>query len=157
MMNGSPDNCRRGTNYPHWVVSNHRCKRVGNLMPCNRVLVPTAGAILWLFTATSTWATPSGTAEEARAMLDKAVAAVRADKLKALEMFNSGEGGFKDRDLYASCANASDGIVTAHPTGKGAQLRDIRTRGASRLERKSCGRPLRVRSARSLSVAPARL
>ena len=59
-------------------------------------------------------------------MLDKAVAAVRADKLKALEMFNSGEGGFKDRDLYVSCANASDRIVTAHPTGKGAQLRDIK-------------------------------
>jgi signal transduction histidine kinase len=60
------------------------------------------------------------------AMLNKAIAAVRADKLKALEMFNSGAGGFKDRDLYVSCANASDGIVTAHPTGKGAQLRDLK-------------------------------
>jgi signal transduction histidine kinase len=40
-------------------------------------------------------------------------------------MFNKGEGGFKDRDLYVWCANASDGILTAHPTNKGKELRDI--------------------------------
>jgi hypothetical protein len=40
-----------------------------------------------------------GTADEARAMLMKAVAAVRADEAKALDMFNKGEGGFRDRDL----------------------------------------------------------
>ena len=44
-------------------------------------------------------------------MLDRAVAAVKEDKAKALDMFNKGEGGFKDRDLYVSCANASDGVV----------------------------------------------
>jgi hypothetical protein len=44
----------------------------------------------------------------------EAVAAVNEDKAKALDMFNQGEGGFKDRDLYVFCANASDGIVTAH-------------------------------------------
>ena len=54
-----------------------------------------------------------GTSEEAKAMLEKAVAAVKQDKAKALDMFNKGEGGFKDRDLYVFCANASDGIVTA--------------------------------------------
>src|SRR6202162_6524140 len=68
----------------------------------------------------------SGTAAEAKAMLEKAVTAVKQDKAKALDMFNKGEGGFKDRDLYVFCANASDGIVTAHPYGnKGKQLRDI--------------------------------
>jgi hypothetical protein len=66
-----------------------------------------------------------GTADEARAMLEKAVAAVKADKTKALDMFNKGEGGFKDRDLYVFCANAADGILTAHPTMKGKQLREI--------------------------------
>ena len=54
-----------------------------------------------------------GTAEEAKAMLEKVVAAVKQDKAKALDMINNGEGGFKDRDLYAWCANASDGIMTA--------------------------------------------
>ena len=82
-------------------------------------------AVLVLFTAVSAPAAQFGTAEEAKAMLDRAVAAVTQDKTKALEMFNKGEGGFKDRDLYVACANASDGIVTAHPTMKGKQLRDI--------------------------------
>jgi hypothetical protein len=39
-----------------------------------------------------------GTAEETKAMLEKAVAAVKEDKAKALDLFNTGEGGFKDRD-----------------------------------------------------------
>jgi signal transduction histidine kinase len=51
---------------------------------------------------------------------------VKADKAKALDMFNKGEGGFKDRDLYVFCANASDGVMTAHPTHKGEQLADIK-------------------------------
>jgi hypothetical protein len=48
-----------------------------------------------------------GTPEEAKAMLEKAVAAVKQDKAKALDAFNAGEAGFKDRDLYVWCANAS--------------------------------------------------
>ena len=54
-----------------------------------------------------------GTAAEAKAMLERAVAAVKSDKAKALEMFNKGEGGFKDRDLQPFCFNVSDGTVTA--------------------------------------------
>jgi hypothetical protein len=54
-----------------------------------------------------------GTAEEAKAMLAKAVAAVKVDKAKALDMFAKGEGGFLDRDLYPFCFNAGDGRV--HP------------------------------------------
>jgi Single Cache domain 2 len=54
-----------------------------------------------------------GTAEEAKAMLQKAVAAVKADKAKAIDMFIKGEGGFKDRDLYPFCANLTDGKVLA--------------------------------------------
>jgi hypothetical protein len=67
-----------------------------------------------------------GTPEEAKALLEKAVAAVKEDKAKALGMFNKGEGGFKDRDLYVACANASDGVVRAHPYLKGEQLKDIK-------------------------------
>ena len=54
-----------------------------------------------------------GTAAEAKAMLEKAVAAVKADKAKAIEMFNKGEGGFKDRDLQPFCFNISNGKVIA--------------------------------------------
>ena len=52
-----------------------------------------------------------GTADEAKAMLSKAAAAVRADKAKALDAFAKGEGGFKDRDLYPFCFNISDGKI----------------------------------------------
>jgi hypothetical protein len=48
---------------------------------------------------------------EAKAMLMKAIAAVKADEAKALDMFNKGEGGFRDRDLYVFCANVSDGTT----------------------------------------------
>ena len=56
------------------------------------------------------------TAQQARAMLDEVVAAVKADKTKALEMFNKGEGGFRDRDLYPFCFNIGDGKIVAVAT-----------------------------------------
>jgi hypothetical protein len=71
-----------------------------------------------------------GTADEAKAMLTKAVAAVKADKAKALDMFNKGEGGFKDRDLYVFCANTSDGKIVAvlsNPNAKQLIGTDTRT------------------------------
>jgi signal transduction histidine kinase len=74
-----------------------------------------------------------GTAAEAKAMLEKAVAAVKADKAKALDQIQKGEGGFKDRDLYAFCANASDGIITAHPALKGKNIREIKDKNGKAL------------------------
>ena len=84
------------------------------------IFATTIGAA-FMATAASAQA-PFGTAAEARAMLEKAVAAVKADKAKALDMIQKGEGGMKDRDLYAYCANASDGIITAHPALKGQNI-----------------------------------
>jgi len=55
-----------------------------------------------------------GTVAEARAMLDKVVAAMKADKVTTLAQINKGEGGFKDRDLYAVCSGP-DGKIAAHP------------------------------------------
>jgi len=55
-----------------------------------------------------------GTADEAKAMLMKAVAALKADKQKTLDLINEGEGGgFFDRDLYVFCANVGDGKAVA--------------------------------------------
>jgi signal transduction histidine kinase len=70
----------------------------------------------------------SGTAAEAKAMLEKAVAAVKADKAKAIEMFNKGEGGFKDRDLYPFCFNTADGqlIATQAKTMIGTDVRTLK-------------------------------
>ena len=65
-----------------------------------------------------------GTPAEAKAMLEKAVAAVKQDKSKALEMFTKGEGGFKEKDLYPFCAGP-DGNFTAHPKLVGKSLADL--------------------------------
>jgi len=54
-----------------------------------------------------------GNADDAKAMLFKAIAAVKADKTKALDLFNKGEGGFLDRDIYPFCINLSNGIQVA--------------------------------------------
>ncbi len=75
-----------------------------------RLMIGALGALAVLF---STAAFAQGTAAEAKAMLEKAVAAVKADKAKALEMFNKGDGGFRDRDLYVFCSNVSDGKLVA--------------------------------------------
>lgn len=71
------------------------------------------------------FAADSGTAAEARAMLDKAVAAVKADKTKALDQFAKGEGGFKDRDLYPFCGGP-DGNFSAHPSLTGKSMKDLK-------------------------------
>jgi hypothetical protein len=70
-----------------------------------------------------------GTADEAKAMLMKAVAAVREDKTKALDIFNKGESGFLDRDLYPFCFNINDGKLVAVPNPNAKQLlgQDVRT------------------------------
>jgi signal transduction histidine kinase len=91
-----------------------------------------AVAVLALSTAAIAQA-PFGTEAEAKAMLDKAVAAVKADKAKALDMFLKGEGGFKDRDLYPFCANAGDGAMTAHPALMGKKIQDIVDKNGKKL------------------------
>jgi signal transduction histidine kinase len=85
-----------------------------------------AAILVLLGTASAPAAQKFGSEKEARVMLEKAVAALKENKAKALEMFNKGEGGFKDRDLYVFCANASDGVLTAHPYLKGEHLQDIK-------------------------------
>jgi signal transduction histidine kinase len=73
-----------------------------------------------------------GTAAEARAMLDKAVVALKADKAGALAQFAKGEGGFKDRDLYPFCGGP-DGLFTAHPKLVGQSLRDLKDKAGKAL------------------------
>jgi cytochrome c len=55
-----------------------------------------------------------GTAAEAKAMLDKAVAELKSNEAAALAKFNKGEGGFKDRDLYVFCYDMTTAKFTAH-------------------------------------------
>jgi hypothetical protein len=55
-----------------------------------------------------------GGAQEAIAMLRRAVAAVKADEAGAIAKFNHNEQLFRDRDLFIFCFNGQDGRYTAH-------------------------------------------
>ena len=61
-------------------------------------------------------------ATKARAMLDRAVAAVKTDEQAALESFTKGTNGFAEGDLYPFCARARSGWVVAHPSRLGENL-----------------------------------
>jgi signal transduction histidine kinase len=82
--------------------------------------------------ASLVWAADFGTEAEAKAMLDKAVAAVKANKAEALAQFTKGEGGFKDRDLYPFCGGP-DGNFTAHPKLVGKSLKDLKDKAGKPL------------------------
>ncbi len=82
--------------------------------------------------AGSVTAAEYGTPAEAKAMLEKAVAAVKGDKAGALAMFAKGEGGFKDRDLYPYCGGP-DGNFTAHPTLLGKSLKELKDKAGKPL------------------------
>jgi hypothetical protein len=71
------------------------------------------------------------TAQEAKALLTRAVAAVKANKTQALGMFNSGAEGFKDRDLYVFCIGP-DWISTAGPI-KGRSAKDLKDKNGKML------------------------
>ncbi|HEY6520730.1 MAG TPA: chemotaxis protein [Roseiarcus sp.] len=93
-----------------------------------KFVIATASAAVIALSSAAFAQQTDGTADEAKAMLMKAVAAVNADKAKALDMFNKGEGGFRDRDLYVFCANTSDGTIVAigNPNLKQALGTDLR-------------------------------
>lgn len=89
-----------------------------------RVKMLVAFAALVLMAASMAFAGDFGTAAEAKAMLEKAVAAVKANKADALAKFAKGEDGFKDRDLYPFCGGP-DGNFTAHPSLTGKSLKGL--------------------------------
>lgn len=77
----------------------------------------------------TTTAFAEGTAPEAKAMLEKAVAAIKADKAKALDEINKGEGGFLMGDLYPFCFNAGDGSAVAASSNNARKVlgKDVRS------------------------------
>ena len=94
------------------------------------MIASASSAVLALsLTAFAQQSSKYGSAEEAKNMLTKAIAVVKADKTKALDMFNKGEGGFLDRDLYPFCFNKSDGKILAdsNPYSKQIIGKDVRS------------------------------
>jgi signal transduction histidine kinase len=79
-----------------------------------RTAIGTFAAVFMLLAASSAIAAQAvGSAGEARAMLERAVVALKGDEAKALADFNRGADGFRDRDLYVFCAHLN-GRVDAH-------------------------------------------
>jgi len=85
-------------------------------------MIAAVSAAVLMFSPTAFAQQTGGTAAEAKAMLMKAAAAVKADKAKALDTFNKGEGGFLDRDLYVFCMTVSDGKIVALGNPNAKQL-----------------------------------
>src|ERR1700746_4154458 len=68
-----------------------------------------------------------GTAEQARAMLDRAIRALKSNEATALSEFNDPNNKqFHDRDLYVFCYDMSDGKITAYESPALLNI-DIRT------------------------------
>jgi signal transduction histidine kinase len=99
----------------------------GNAM--NRKSLRAALAALVLgWTTTLVFAQQLGTAKDARAMLDRAIAALKSNEHTALSQFNDQNNRqFHDRDLYVFCFNMSDGKVTSYsaPFLIGADVRTL--------------------------------
>jgi cytochrome c len=84
-------------------------------------------ALMLLSKITCVHAQQLGTAEEARAMLGRAVSALKSNGDKALTDFNDPDNKqFHDHDLYVICFNMSDGKITAY-SGPALLGVDIRT------------------------------
>src|SRR3984957_13645413 len=93
-------------------------------------IVAAASAAVLTLSATA-FAQQNGTADEAKALLTKTVAVIKADKAKTIDLINKGEGGFVDRDLYPFCFNIGDGKAVANgstnPAAKKTIGVDVRT------------------------------
>jgi hypothetical protein len=70
-----------------------------------------------------------GTAEDAKAMLQRAVEALHANAAAALKAFNDEKNKeFRDRDLYVFCFSLPDGNFTAYesPLMVGTNVRELK-------------------------------
>jgi len=80
-------------------------------------------AVCSSFLSITSFADEFGTKEEATALLERAVAIVRIDKNRALDLFTRLEGGLAQKDLYVFCV-APDGTMIAHPSIVGINVLD---------------------------------
>jgi signal transduction histidine kinase len=89
-------------------------------------ILSAACVVILLLAGRQASAEGKASAADAKAMLERAAAAIKTDKAKALAAFIHGGDGFRDRDLYVFCAR-SDGKVDAHidPAQIGRNIKDL--------------------------------
>jgi cytochrome c len=95
----------------------------------SRSLFAFAFAVSVLLSGASFGAEPFATGDEARAMLDRAIAALKSNEAAALKLFNDEKNKqFRDRDLYVYCFNTADGKFTAFQSDMmiGTDIRDLK-------------------------------
>ncbi|MDR3420714.1 MAG: chemotaxis protein [Xanthobacteraceae bacterium] len=97
-----------------------------------RVFASTLAASMLFCSGALLGAEPFATADEARAMLERAVAALKDNEADALKAFNDEKNKqFRDRDLYVYCFSMTDGKFTAYqePFLLGADIRKLKLYG----------------------------
>jgi hypothetical protein len=80
--------------------------------------------VVLLWSVASAGAQQLGTAEQAKAMLDRAVSALKSNK--STEFNDPNNKQFHERDLYVFCYNLSDGKITAYESPALLNI-DVRT------------------------------
>jgi hypothetical protein len=96
---------------------------IRNLCTCVLVLWALLGSVAALA------AEQFAMADDARAMLDRAIAALKANEVAALKAFNDEKDkNFRDRDLYIFCFSLPDGNFTAYqsPMMLGTNVRELK-------------------------------
>jgi hypothetical protein len=86
-------------------------------------------AVVVLWGGAALCAEQFGTPEEGKAMLERAVAALKGDEAAALKQFNDEKNKqFRDRDLFVFCFSLPDGNFTAFqsPVMLGTDIRELR-------------------------------
>ncbi len=66
-----------------------------------------------------------GTLNEAKAMLARAIVAIKEDKAAAIANFNRNDPQYRDRDLFVFCFNRKDGKFIAHEAMIGWDVRTL--------------------------------
>jgi hypothetical protein len=90
--------------------------RPGGIVMRTSTLLSAMAALALLWSSASTGAQQFGTAQEAKAMLERAVVALKSNQTNALSAFNDKSNKqFHENDLYVFCFNVTNGNTLAHP------------------------------------------
>lgn len=94
-----------------------------------RLFVAAFAALALLWSGASFSAEPFGSADDAKAMLDRAATALKVNEAAALKQFNDDKNKqFRDRDLYVYCFNVASGKFTAFQNDMmiGVDIRELK-------------------------------
>lgn len=102
------------------------------------ITMSAVSAAVITLTMSAAFAQQFGTAAEAKAMAEKAMAEMKANPTAAMAKFNDPSGGFKDRDLYVFCFNLDTGKFDAHANKAlvGTDVRSLKEKDGAALGQK---------------------